>query len=160
MQCQSQRFLSLVRLLFPKGRSERQSKSSIVNITIRLFCLLGALLLLQAGARAQTVTLTVTGPQSGTHYYAGDSFLLTVTGAPNSPVRVLQNGVLSGVMGTTNSSGVWSVGATWGPGDIGSYTEIWYVAGVAATPQLSFSIAAPPKEYIRLNGRVIAIENN
>ena len=160
MQHQKPRFLSLFGLVSPRERLDQPSKSSILYITLRLLCLVGALLFLQAGAWAQTVTLTVTGPQSGTHYYVGDSFTLTVRGTANAVVTVSQNGGAQGQMGTTNSSGVLTLSATWTSTNIGTFTQIWYVAGVAATPQLSFSISALPKEYIRLNGRVIAIENH
>lgn len=92
---------------------------------------------------AATVTLSVTGPQSGSTYYAGDSFTVTVTGAANSTVTVVQNGGISTVMGTTNGSGVLSLSGTWGSGDIGSYSQVWSVAGVSA-PTLSFTVNALP----------------
>lgn len=160
MQRQIPRFSNLVQVVKPKKRQDQQRKSIILWMAIRAVCLAGMFLLLQAGAWAQTVTLSVTGPQSGTRYYAGDSFTLTVRGAANAVVTLSQNGGAQGQMGTTNSSGVLTLTGNWTNSNIGTYTQIWYVAGVAATPTLSFSISALPKEYIRANGRVIAIENH
>ncbi|MBS1857206.1 MAG: hypothetical protein JST11_17685 [Acidobacteria bacterium] len=89
-----------------------------------------------------TVTLAVTGPQNGNAYKAGDSFILTIT-APayaNKPVSVAQNGAGPVQLGVTDAQGNWSVSGTWGATDIGSYTQAWYVAGIAATPTLTFSV--------------------
>jgi hypothetical protein len=91
-----------------------------------------------------TVTLSVTGPQNGTAYKAGDSFILTITapGYPNKPVSVAQNGGGPVQLGFTDAQGNWTVKGTWGVTDIGSYTQIWYVAGIAATSTLTFSITS------------------
>ena len=105
--------------------------------------LLAAGCLLPGSAWATTATLSVTGPQSGTTYYAGDSFTITITGAANAAVTVSQNGGAQGSVGTTNASGVLSISSSWTSSDIGSYTQIWYVAGVAAST-LSFTIKALP----------------
>ena|GEM_PF-1037055 len=108
-----------------------------------LWILFTAICLLPASAWAATASLSVTGPQAGTTYYAGDTFTLTVTGAANAAVTVSQNGSAQGSVGTTNSSGVLSISGSWSSSDVGSYTQTWYVAGVAA-PTLSFSIRALP----------------
>ncbi|MBV8846305.1 MAG: hypothetical protein JO307_26160, partial [Bryobacterales bacterium] len=77
--------------------------------------------------------------QSGPYYFVGDSFTLTVTGAPNQPVAVIQNSVASGVLGYTNSSGVYSVSSTWSAGNAGGYTQVWTVGGIPTTV-LAFEI--------------------
>lgn len=89
-----------------------------------------------------TVSLTVTGQQSGTTYYAGDSFTLTVTGPPNQPVTVSQtrSAVRTNDVWQTNAQGVFSVSGSWSYSDVGTYAQRWYVAGVPASPQLSFSV--------------------
>ncbi|HEV2381601.1 MAG TPA: hypothetical protein VG206_17635 [Terriglobia bacterium] len=89
-----------------------------------------------------TVTLAVTGPQSGTVHKAGNSFILTITapGHPNKPVSVMQNGSAPVLLGTTDAQGTWTATGTWGPRDVGSYTQNWYVDGIAATSMLRFSV--------------------
>lgn len=89
-----------------------------------------------------TVTLAVTGPQSGTAYKSGDSFVLTIQapGYANKAVSVAQNGAGPVQVGVTDAQGNWTVSGTWGATDIGSYTQTWYVAGIAATTTLRFSI--------------------
>ncbi len=89
-----------------------------------------------------TVTLAVTGPQNGTAYKSGDSFILTIKapGYPNKPVSVAQNGAKPVQLGVTDAQGDWIVSGTWATTDIGSYTQSWYVAGIAAMPALTFSV--------------------
>ncbi len=89
-----------------------------------------------------TVTLAVTGAPSGTPYKAGDRFTLTITapGDPNQPVSVVQNGAGPVPLGVTDAQGNWTVSGNWTAREIGSYTQIWYVGGFAATPMLTFSI--------------------
>lgn len=89
------------------------------------------------------VALVVTGPQSGTDYKAGDSFTLTISapGYANKPVAVAQNGAGPVRLGVTDALGNWTVSGIWTAKDAGSYTQIWYVGGVAAAPTLTFSIS-------------------
>jgi hypothetical protein len=89
-----------------------------------------------------TVTLTVTGQQNGTAYKAGDSFTLTITapGYANKPVSVAQNGGGTVQLGVTDAQGNWKISGSWGSGDIGSYTQTWYVDAIAAAPALAFSV--------------------
>lgn len=97
-----------------------------------LWILFTAICLLPTSAWAATASLSVTGPQAGTTYYAGDTFTLTVTGAANAAVTVSQNGSAQGSVGTTNSSGVLSISGSWSSSDIGNYTQTWYVAGAGS----------------------------
>jgi len=114
---------------------------------------LALMLSVSASAAATTVQISVTGPQSGSTYYVGDSYTFTVTGAANAAVSVTSNGT-NYPEGTTNSSGVYTLSGSWSSGAVGSYTQTWYVAGVAAptytvtikslpTPTVSWSVTGP-----------------
>jgi len=100
---------------------------------------------------AATATIAVTGPRSGNTYYVGDSYTITVTGAPNAPVTVNQNGSQSGQLGTTNSSGSWSTSGTWTTASIGTYVQTWQVAGMSA-PTITSYVAAIP--YYSISGTI------
>ncbi len=93
--------------------------------------------------RFPTVSISVTGPQSGTTYYVGDSYVVTVIGPPNQPVTVNQTraSLVPNVTWQTNAQGVWSTSGTWTSSDVGTYTQTWSVAGVVASPTLRFSIS-------------------
>jgi hypothetical protein len=117
----------------------------ILSAIVQILLVLGGLQ--PVAALATTASLSVTGPKSGSTYYVGDSFTVTVRGAANSAVTVVQNGTLYGPLGTTNASGVWSTSGTWASSDVGSYTQSWRVAGVAAST-LSFTLAAIPNYTI------------
>jgi hypothetical protein len=88
------------------------------------------------------VTLAVTGPQNSTAYKAGDSFILTITapGYAGKPVSVAQNGPTPVQLGLTDALGNWTATGVWGAKDVGSYTQTWYVDGIAATSTLTFSV--------------------
>jgi phospholipase C len=90
---------------------------------------------------APTVSLTVTGNQSGTTYHVGDSFTLTVTGNgyARQAVSVVENGADPFTLGTVTGN-TYTVSGTWTAANVGTYTQTWYAGGVAATPALSFSV--------------------
>jgi phospholipase C len=91
---------------------------------------------------APTVAIAVTGNQSGTTYHVGDSFTVTVTasGYARQPVTVSENG--SGLFTMGNISGsTYTVSGTWTAAKVGTYTQNWYVDGVAASPTLTFTVA-------------------
>ena len=71
----------------------------------------------------------------------GDTFTLTVngTGYARQPVSVSQNGASPVTVGTINGA-TYSVGGIWTAANVGTYTQTWYVGGVAITPSLSFSV--------------------
>lgn len=111
---------------------------------------------------AQISTLTQpVGPSNGTgptaqlanvsrpgqNFQVGDSWKLTITGTPNSPVSdsASQNGQSLGTSsyGSTNANGNFSLTGTFANGTVGSWSEQWDVGGVAA-PVLSFTISAVP----------------
>jgi hypothetical protein len=67
-------------------------------------------------------------------YYAGDNFRLTVSGPPNLPVTRDRDGVLSAVLGSTNSAGVYSTTAAWTSSDVGVHLDTYYLGGYPVTP--------------------------
>ena len=84
--------------------------------------------------------------QTSSFYLVGDSYSITVTGPPTQPVTVSVNGaapiaaVNTQGSSSTNGQGVWTTTGTWGLGDIGNYTQTYYVAGVQV-PGLSFQVS-------------------
>ena len=98
---------------------------------------------------APSVTLTNTSrTNSNSTFYVGDSYSLTLSGPPNQPVTLnyTLNGLGSSGLseGMTNASGVFTLSGTEPSANIGSWTEQWFVGGVAAAPVLSFSVFALP----------------
>jgi hypothetical protein len=75
----------------------------------------------------------------------GDSWQVTVTGAPNSPVAAAatQNGQSLGTTayGNTNSAGVFTITGSATSAQVGNWVETWSVGGVNASP-ISFSVTA------------------
>jgi RHS repeat-associated protein len=89
------------------------------------------------------VTLAVSGPQSGTSYYDTDSFTVTVHGAASAQVAVGTTTCTGAYpMGQTNGNGDWFLPGRWTAGNVGTYTQLWCVNGVAATPTLNFSVVS------------------
>ena len=91
-----------------------------------------------------TLQLTnLTHPNLGLNYLVGDTYRLTITGAPNQPVTMVQtaNGALSNQsFGNTDAYGDLTVDYLEQTANIGSYTQVWSVGGVQASPALSFTI--------------------
>lgn len=85
-------------------------------------------------------------------YIATDSYLLSITAGAsraNQPVSVTTtlDGANQGStsMGTTDTSGNFTLTAT--KNVAGSWTEQWYVGGVAAVPTLRYNVADAPMGY-------------
>ena len=82
-----------------------------------------------------------------TDYQVGDNFAFTVTGPPNQPVTVSQNGaapvpaINTQGSSSTGAQVIWSTAGTWALADVGNYSQTYYVAGVAGIPGLSFQIS-------------------
>ncbi len=112
--------------------------------------LLAVSVLMPRDALATTALLNVTGAQSGSTYYTNDTFVLTVSGAVNSPITVSINGGTPVSDGMTNGSGQKVFTGGWTSANVGSYTEVWYVNGVAASP-LSFTVAQTPTPTVTLS---------
>jgi phospholipase C len=91
---------------------------------------------------APAVSIAVTGNQSGTTYHVGDSFTLTIKapGFARQAVAVSENGGDPFTLGTV-SGDTYTVSGAWTAANIGTYTQTWYVNGVAASPTLTFNIA-------------------
>lgn len=92
---------------------------------------------------ASIVNLT----RGGASFTVGDRFQLTIRGAANQPVTgtALQNGVNLGTTayGSTDATGVRVLTGEMDASTVGTWTEIWAVGGVKASP-LSFQVAAAP----------------
>jgi hypothetical protein len=80
----------------------------------------------------------------------GDTWLVSITGAnANQPVAAsgsMPSGAFNNTpMGSTDASGNFSKSGTVGPGDIGAWSESWYV-GAFPSGQFSFTVApaTPP----------------
>ena len=94
-----------------------------------------------------TVTLTDNSNPGTTHYKIGDSFTVTIKGAPNSYVTVVQNnGTPYSFPLKTDGNGNWSLPGSWGTGNNGSYSQQWSVGptqgvpGTPAIPTLNFTV--------------------
>jgi hypothetical protein len=88
-----------------------------------------------------TVQITDLTTPNGPPYYAGDSFVLTITGTPGQAVTVSLNGAWPPAQyATIPSSGTLTVPGTWGLGDVGDYTQTFYVAGLQVFPGLAFQV--------------------
>jgi hypothetical protein len=99
-----------------------------------------------ASSTPASVTLTnVSRP--GQPLAAGDGFLLTIKGAPNSPVvgSASQNGTSLGSTpwGNTDSTGVKQINGTMSAPNVGNWVETWTVGG-GPPANLSFSVSASP----------------
>jgi hypothetical protein len=82
-----------------------------------------------------------------TDYQMGDRWEIVVSGAANQPVsvRTMRQGRTDWgpMIGSTDSSGRWSVTGQFEKADFGGWSEVWTIGGKAANPTLSFSVTAP-----------------
>jgi hypothetical protein len=130
-----QELLKLIPQLF-RGISFRITVITFLGLAVRI------------GLLAQTVTLAnLSTPK--TSIEVGNTVQVTITGGvPHGTVTVDQtkDGVWGGgplVVGSADASGTFVITATEGPGDVGTYRQIWAIAGVAANPNpLSFQVFA------------------
>jgi hypothetical protein len=122
-----------------------------------LFALL--MIVIPATAQNPVVRLVNTShPAVGT-FQVGDRFEILVTGAPNQPVsvRTTMNGRTDwgAVIGSTDSTGRWSIAGQFEKRDFGSWHEVWTVGGKLASPAVEFSVSAPCLP----GGRTLAFES-
>jgi hypothetical protein len=93
-------------------------------------------------------------PTTYPNFSVGDSWQITVTGPPNSPVWISgsQNGIAFPTyqIGTTDSNGTYTTTGTMGTANIGSWYELWEV-GAAGPPvavqqvaSINFTVSAAP----------------
>lgn len=94
-----------------------------------------------------TAQITNTTRDGSAIFAAGDFFTLTVTGPPNQAVTATtsQNGIPGSIdYGETGSngnfSGTLSFSGVITAGDVGTWTEQIYVAGIAASSSLSYTV--------------------
>ncbi len=91
-----------------------------------------------------TISLTnLTHPNLSPNFEVGDTYRIIVTGAPNQPVSMVQtaNGATSlQSFGSTDSSGHLTVDYVEQTNNVGSYTQVWSVGNVQATPAVSFVV--------------------
>ena len=91
-----------------------------------------------------TVSLVnISHPNITPNFEVGDTYEITITGAPNQPVSMVQNvdGVTSlQSFGSTDAYGRRVVDYVEQTGNIGSYTQVWSVGNVQATPAVSFVV--------------------
>ncbi len=64
----------------------------------------------------------------------GDSFALTIRGAPGQQVTSITNNGSPTISGTTDSTGLFYILGTWGDNYAGSWVEAWYVGANQALP--------------------------
>lgn len=83
-----------------------------------------------------SVSLTNTTAYGNPNFTVGDNFTLTATGPFGADVTVAAtlNGqnLGGGVQGTIGLNLNWTTSGTMGPGEVGVWTETWYVGGVLA----------------------------
>jgi hypothetical protein len=91
-----------------------------------------------------TLNLTnVTHPNLTPNFAVGDTFQITIHGAPNQPVNLTQtaNGSTgTSYMGNTDVYGNYTITGMEQTGDIGTYTQVWTVGGVQAASAISFVV--------------------
>jgi hypothetical protein len=91
-----------------------------------------------------TVSLTnLTHPNLAPNFETGDTYSITVIGTPNQPVSMVQtvNGSTSlQSFGNTDSYGRLVINYVEQTGNIGSYTQVWSVGGIQASPAVSFMV--------------------
>jgi hypothetical protein len=89
---------------------------------------------------AATVQLTnLTHPDISPNFQVGDTFQVTIVG-PNQPVSLTQTPGGTTSMGYTDASGHFTPAGVEQSANIGSYTQLWSVAGTAITPAISFVV--------------------
>jgi hypothetical protein len=103
------------------------------------------LLALPSLAFGATVSLLDTATQTSSTIYVNDQFTLSFTGPANSAITYTEFGVTQPPTGwSTNASGTFSITLT-APSSPASYSQVWSVGGVVATPNpLVFTVASVP----------------
>ncbi|HXE11951.1 MAG TPA: VCBS repeat-containing protein [Bryobacteraceae bacterium] len=95
-------------------------------------------------AATPTIALTnLTHPDLAPNFEVGDTYRMTITGPPNEPVSVVQTfngGTSQQTFGNTDAYGHMTVDYVEQTGNIGSYTQVWSVGGIQASPAVSFMV--------------------
>lgn len=118
----------------------------MAQMTMRvLFALL--ILVIPAAAQNPLVRLLNASHPANKTFQVGDRFEVLITGAPKLPisVRTTMEGRTDWgpIIGSTDSTGRWSVMGQFEKSDFGSWKEIWTVGGKLASPVVQFAVSAP-----------------
>lgn len=109
--------------------------------------LLLVLAIIPAAAQSPLVRLFNTSGPISRDFQIGDRFEILITGAPNQPVsvRTTMHGRTdwSPIIGSTDSTGRWSVGGQFEKSDFGGWSQVWTVGGRLVSPAIQFSVNAP-----------------
>ncbi|MGO9131976.1 MAG: beta strand repeat-containing protein [Bryobacteraceae bacterium] len=93
-----------------------------------------------------TVQISNTTRPANPNFYVGDSFQVVVQGPPNQQVTNTanqnNNGWSTTPYGYTNSSGRFSMSGVMSSSAAGSWSEVWKVGGIQATPTITFTVTA------------------
>ena len=112
-----------------------------------------------SGALSVKIVNNTAGGSAST-FRIGDSYTVTVTGPPNSPVTVsgTQNGVAFGpsAQGNTNASGVLTVTGTMPSNNTGPWVENWSVGGVNAG-SISFTVSGGSTNSVSNPGQLASL---
>ncbi len=95
-----------------------------------------------AMAMVGTVVLNnVTNPNWGANFNVGDTLQVIISGAmPNQPVYVSDSVNGTSTMGTTDGNGNFTYVAVEQTSNVGSYTQVWTVGNITASPALSYIV--------------------
>lgn len=89
----------------------------------------------------------LTHPGLAPDFEPNDSFRIDVAGPPNQAVSVVQtfDGTTGSpnTFGSTDGSGNLSLSGVQPPSNVGTYTQVWSVGGIAATPAITFTVSQP-----------------
>jgi hypothetical protein len=89
----------------------------------------------------RTVTVqNLTNPSWGANFNVGDTFSVTIQGPGNLPVVLSQSPGSTTQAGYTSATGTFTMTATENTGNIGSYTQVWSVGSLAASPSISYIV--------------------
>lgn len=100
-----------------------------------------------AVAQKPLVRLLNASHPANTVFHVGDRFEVLITGEPNQPLSVRTT--MAGrtdwgpIIGSTDSTGRWSMTGQFQNSDFGSWEEVWTVGGKLARPAVQFSVSAP-----------------
>lgn len=101
-----------------------------------------------APAMIYSPQLSFTSSRGGTALQVGDSWQISITGAPpNTAVSVTggKTGVqTTTVMGTTDGAGNFSISGTFTPDQVATWSEIWQVGESRVGSLIAFTVSPPP----------------
>jgi hypothetical protein len=109
--------------------------------------LLLVLAIIPAAAQSPLARLLNVSRPTSSNFQIGDRFEILITGAPNQPVsvRTAMHGRTDWgpILGSTDSTGRWSVSGQFEKRDFGDWNQVWTVGGKLASPAIRFSVNAP-----------------